>query len=737
MSEAATRPAAAPTLAGTPVPILRLEGIRRRFVQGNAALDVLKGIDLELPPGRLMALVGPSGSGKSTLLHIAGLLERPSAGEVVIDGRPCSRLPDGERTRLRRERIGFVYQFHHLLPDFTALENVMLPQLLAGRSRARDGVAPPPPARPPRGGGGGAPRGPPRPPRPVRPPDAPSRPPVRRGAAARRHRPGARQRPGPDPGRRADRQPRPRHLRDRVRRAGPGRPRDGHGRPHRHPQPRPGGPDGRDLAARARPPGAGLTRDGPHRRPCGPPLSRPIAPTVVVPDGGGLLLVLRDVVALRLVLRDVPLLLVALGHVSALLLLLGSGHLLLLPSVGHFLLLIPTALIGDQFRPLAAGDRGEPVGRRRQPVPGVAAGRDNGLVVRPDAMAQFVLSQVLPHVLDRVQLGAVARQRQEGDVPGDGEAVGRVPARPVEHDHAVRPGRDVAADLGQVQAGGRGVGVGQDEGGTDGPLRTDRAEQVGPRVATVAGRPGPGAAPRPDPGQRALLADAGLILEPDLDRLAAGVLGQRLAYQLGEAFLNASCAASSAFGCLGLTDRRAKPSRRSTLPTERSCSRTVNRVSIRAWRSTRRQRTTPSRSGSGPRSTAVASSASCSGVSRGLGPGRRRSLRPSSPSSLYRCTQSCKVCRSMPAARAASSREAPSSTSARASIRRAARASRHRPASRRSSPAPSSRRVTATVMAPPPIGYTTDQRPRAARGATDPTVRSRGRWYYYLRNVMS
>src|SRR3954454_23277805 len=136
MSEAATRPAAVPTLAaGTPVPILRLEGIRRRFVQGNAALEVLKGVDLELPPGRLVALVGPSGSGKSTLLHIAGLLERPSAGEVVIDGRPCSRLPDGERTRLRRERIGFVYQFHHLLPDFTALENVMLPQLLAGCSR--------------------------------------------------------------------------------------------------------------------------------------------------------------------------------------------------------------------------------------------------------------------------------------------------------------------------------------------------------------------------------------------------------------------------------------------------------------------------------------------------------------------------------------------------------------------------------------------------------------------------
>src|SRR4051794_2530471 len=333
-------------------------------------------------------------------------------------------------------------------------------------------------------------------------------------------------------------------------------------------------------------------------------------------------------------------------------------------------------------------------------------------------MAQFVLSQVLPHVLDRVQLGAVARQRQEGEVPGDGEAAGRVPARPVEHDHAVRPGRDVAADLGQVQAGGRGVGVGQDEGGTDGPLRTDRPEQVGPGVAAVAGRPGPGAAPRPDPGQRALLADAGLILEPDLDRLAAGVLGQRLAYQLGEAFLNASCAASSAFGCLGLTDTRLKPSRRRTLPTARSCSRTAKRASISAWRSTRRQRTTPSRSGSGPCSTAVTSSASCPGVSRGLRPDRCRSCRPARPSSLYRCTQSRRVCRSMPAARAASSREDPSSTSARASIRRAALASRHRAASRRRSPAPGSRRVIAIVIRALPCRRpTTDQPRRAPRGS--------------------
>ena len=116
--------------------ILELAGIERRFHQGAAELLILKGADLSLASGELVALVGPSGSGKSTLLHIAALLERPSAGEVTIDGKACSKLKDSERTSLRRNRIGFVYQFHHLLADFTALENVMLPQLLAAVSMA-------------------------------------------------------------------------------------------------------------------------------------------------------------------------------------------------------------------------------------------------------------------------------------------------------------------------------------------------------------------------------------------------------------------------------------------------------------------------------------------------------------------------------------------------------------------------------------------------------------------------
>ena len=116
-------------------PVLSLERVTRTYRQGSERLHVLTGVDLMVGRGEIVALVGPSGAGKSTLLHQSGLLERPDGGEVRILGRPTAKLGDVERTRLRREAIGFVYQFHHLLADFTAEENVVLPQMLAGTAR--------------------------------------------------------------------------------------------------------------------------------------------------------------------------------------------------------------------------------------------------------------------------------------------------------------------------------------------------------------------------------------------------------------------------------------------------------------------------------------------------------------------------------------------------------------------------------------------------------------------------
>lgn len=123
---------------------LRLSDVRKGFDMGRGRLEVLRGASVEIARGEVVALLGPSGAGKSTLLHIAGLLETADSGEIAIGGRSCAGLSDSERTAIRRETVGFVYQFHNLLPEFSAQDNVALPQMVAGktpdkaRERARD-----------------------------------------------------------------------------------------------------------------------------------------------------------------------------------------------------------------------------------------------------------------------------------------------------------------------------------------------------------------------------------------------------------------------------------------------------------------------------------------------------------------------------------------------------------------------------------------------------------------------
>lgn len=115
--------------------VLELRKVARHYREGEARLDILVDINLSIYPGETVALLAPSGAGKSTLLHIAGLLERQDGGEVLIKNAPTSRMSDSERTRLRRATVGFIYQFHHLLPEFSALENVAIPQMINGLSK--------------------------------------------------------------------------------------------------------------------------------------------------------------------------------------------------------------------------------------------------------------------------------------------------------------------------------------------------------------------------------------------------------------------------------------------------------------------------------------------------------------------------------------------------------------------------------------------------------------------------
>lgn len=116
-------------------PAVALREVAKTYRQASAGLDVLKSVSLSVMPGEIVAVVGPSGAGKSTLLHIAGLLDKPSAGSVFFGGEDCTAIGDDRRTAIRRGGIGFVYQFHHLLPEFSALENIVLPQMIAGRPR--------------------------------------------------------------------------------------------------------------------------------------------------------------------------------------------------------------------------------------------------------------------------------------------------------------------------------------------------------------------------------------------------------------------------------------------------------------------------------------------------------------------------------------------------------------------------------------------------------------------------
>jgi lipoprotein-releasing system ATP-binding protein len=123
-------------MAEPETPVVFLHQVERRYHQGDAILEILRGGDLAIWPGQSVALVAPSGAGKSTLLHITGLLEHADGGEVYLDGAPTSGLTDAVRTRIRRNSIGFVYQAHHLLPEFSAVENVMLPQMVRGLGRS-------------------------------------------------------------------------------------------------------------------------------------------------------------------------------------------------------------------------------------------------------------------------------------------------------------------------------------------------------------------------------------------------------------------------------------------------------------------------------------------------------------------------------------------------------------------------------------------------------------------------
>jgi hypothetical protein len=215
--------------------------------------------------------------------------------------------------------------------------------------------------------------------------------------------------------------------------------------------------------------------------------------------------------------------------------------------------MIPTALIIDCC-PCSGGDRGNAVWILLKEVPCAASFMDDVVVVVEDGDGEFVAAQIFPDVFDRIEFGSVGWQTDKGDVFGDRERGSNMIAGAIEDESGVAICRHLVADSSEMQRHGLGVRRRHDQACCDATLRTGRAEQVGPIVASVVRRPGPRSTLGPDASQCALLADPGFILEPDFDRLAFGAVGELRRDCRGEVFLNASWASSSACGWRGLTD---------------------------------------------------------------------------------------------------------------------------------------------------------------------------------------
>src|SRR5271166_1183903 len=301
---------------------------------------------------------------------------------------------------------------------------------------------------------------------------------------------------------------------------------------------------------------------------------------------------------------------------------------------------LPAALCGDRFCPGARSNGSNFLRHAHQLVPCVTTRIHDGLVVLPNAVAEKVGPEKLPHILDRLEprsgsrFRRIARKRQQADIVGNAQFRRGVPTGAVQHEHRMRARRNPPAHVGQVCLHRLGVHFRHYDSGANATIRADRAEDVRRSVTPIAWSTRARPPLCPNPREGALLADACFVAEPDLDRRTVSDSTDRLLYQISKAPLKACCSAMSLSGCWGRTDKRRKPSRASSLPMVRSWKLTWNSRSIRSRRSRQRQRTTPSRSRSGPLSIHSATSASWSAERRGSGPGAGRLESPAIPSAL-------------------------------------------------------------------------------------------------------